>query len=143
MINIKKLKPMMYHFAITSKKQSIIHMSSCFKSSVSLFSVFFFIIFNTVSSATDPTYLFHICPNTTTFTRNSTYLTNLRTVLSSLSSPNAAYASRFDNATAGDDNNRVSAFSSAAETSQPKSAVIASRSRPTKRSKGVQERRRQ
>ncbi|KAL0749006.1 hypothetical protein Bca101_031008 [Brassica carinata] len=54
-----------------------------------------------------PTYLFHICPNTTTFTRNSTYLTNLRTVLSSLSSPNAAYASRFDNATAGDDNNRV------------------------------------
>ncbi|CAN6867686.1 unnamed protein product, partial [Brassica oleracea var. botrytis] len=83
------------------------HLSSCFKSSVSLISVFFFIIFNTVSSATDPTYLFHICPNTTTFTRNSTYLTNLRTVLSSLSSPNAAYASRFDNATAGDDNNRV------------------------------------
>ncbi|CAF2042383.1 unnamed protein product [Brassica napus] len=82
-------------------------MSSCFKSSVSLFSVFFFIIFNTVSSATDPTYLFHICPNTTTFTRNSTYLTNLRTVLSSLSSPDAAYASRFDNATAGDDNNTV------------------------------------
>uniref|UniRef100_M4EL98 Cysteine-rich receptor-like protein kinase 25 n=1 Tax=Brassica campestris TaxID=3711 RepID=M4EL98_BRACM len=82
-------------------------MSSCFKSSVSLISVFFFIMFNTVSSATDPTYLFHICPNTTTFTRNSTYLTNLRTVLSSFSSPNAAYASRFDNATAGDDNNTV------------------------------------
>ncbi|KAH0910393.1 hypothetical protein HID58_033714 [Brassica napus] len=82
-------------------------MSSCFKSSVSLISVLFFMIFKTVSSATVPTYLFHICPNTTTFTRNSTYLTNLRTVLSSLSSPNAAYASRFDNATAGDDNNRV------------------------------------
>ncbi|CAH8385829.1 unnamed protein product [Eruca vesicaria subsp. sativa] len=82
-------------------------MSSCFKSSVSLISVFFFMILNTASSATDPTYLFHICPNTTTFTRNSTYLTNLRTVLSSLSSPNAAYASRFDNATAGEDNNKV------------------------------------
>lgn len=80
-------------------------MSSCFEYSVSLISVFFFIILNTASSATVPTYLFHICPNTTTFTRNSTYLTNLRAVLSSLSSPNAAYASRFDNATAGDDNN--------------------------------------
>lgn len=84
-------------------------MSSCFKSSVSLITVFFFMILKTVTSATDPTYLYHICPNTTTFGRNSTYLTNLRTVLSSLSSPNAAYASRFDNATAGEDNdnNRV------------------------------------
>lgn len=85
-------------------------MSSCFKSSVSLISVFFFIILNTVSSANDPTYLLHYCRNTTTYSRNSTYLTNLRTVLSTLSSPNAAYASRFDNATAGEDgndNNRV------------------------------------
>ncbi|KAL1216386.1 Cysteine-rich receptor-like protein kinase 25 [Cardamine amara subsp. amara] len=83
-------------------------MSSCFKSSVSLISIFFFTSLNTVSS-TDPTYLYHICPNTTTFRRNSTYLTNLRTVLSSLSSPNATYTSRFDNATAGEDNdnNRV------------------------------------
>ncbi|KAF8112169.1 hypothetical protein N665_0066s0044 [Sinapis alba] len=80
---------------------------SSFKSSVSLISVSFFIILNTVSSATVPTYLYHICPNTTTFTRNSTYSTNLRAVLSSLSSPNAAYASRFENATAGDVNNRV------------------------------------
>ncbi|KAG7557705.1 Protein kinase-like domain superfamily [Arabidopsis suecica] len=66
-------------------------------------------ILKAVSSATNPIYLYHICPNTTTFSRNSTYLTNLRTVLSSLSSPNAAYASRFDNATAGEenDNNRV------------------------------------
>ncbi|KAG2330712.1 hypothetical protein Bca52824_001892 [Brassica carinata] len=82
---------------------------SSFKSSVSLFSVFFFTLLSTISSATVPTYLFHICPNTTTFTRNSTYLTSLRTVLSSLSSPNAAYASCFDNATAGEDNdnNRV------------------------------------
>ncbi|CAH8273236.1 unnamed protein product [Arabidopsis lyrata] len=84
-------------------------MSSCFKSSVSLISIFFFMILKAVSSATNPIYLYHICPNTTTYSRNSTYLTNLRTVLSSLSSPNAAYASRFDNATAGEenDNNRV------------------------------------
>ncbi|CAA0393588.1 Protein kinase domain [Arabidopsis thaliana x Arabidopsis arenosa] len=82
-------------------------MSSCFKSSVSLFSVFLFMILKTVTS--DPTYLYHICPNTTTYSRNSSYLTNLRTVLSSLSSPNAAYASLFDNAAAGEENdsNRV------------------------------------
>jgi hypothetical protein len=64
-------------------------------------------ILKTVTS--DPTYLYHICPNTTTYSRNSSYLTNLRTVLSSLSSPNAAYASLFDNAAAGEENdsNRV------------------------------------
>lgn len=97
---IKKLKNR------EKKKQN---MSSCFKSSVSLISIFFFMILKAVSSATNPIYLYHICPNTTTYSRNSTYLTNLRTVLSSLSSPNAAYASRFDNATAGEenDNNRV------------------------------------
>lgn len=96
---IKKLK---------EQKQSKKNMS-CFKSSVSLIFIFFLMSLNTVSSATDPTYLYHICPNTTTFTRNSTYSTNLQTLLSSLSSPNAAYASRFDNATAGedDDNNRA------------------------------------
>lgn len=84
-------------------------MSSCFKFSVSLMIIFFFMSLNTVSFPTDPNYLFHICPNTTIFRRNSTYLTNLRTVLSSLSSPNAAYASRFDNATTGErnDNNGV------------------------------------
>ncbi|KAH0858430.1 hypothetical protein HID58_086691 [Brassica napus] len=91
MINIRKLKPIIYHFVIISKKQS----EKQNNTHVFLFQILY------------PTYLFHICPNTTTFTRNSTYLTNLRTVLSSLSSPNAAYASRFDNATAGDDNNRV------------------------------------
>ncbi|CAF1740332.1 unnamed protein product [Brassica oleracea] len=91
MINIRKLKPIIYHFVIISKKQSEKQNNTL----VFLFQILY------------PTYLFHICPNTTTFTRNSTYLTNLRTVLSSLSSPNAAYASRFDNATAGDDNNRV------------------------------------
>ncbi|XP_010431580.1 PREDICTED: cysteine-rich receptor-like protein kinase 25 [Camelina sativa] len=79
-------------------------MSSCFKSSVSLILICFFMSLNSITSATDPTYLYHICPNTTTFSRNSTYLTNLRTVLSSLSSPNATYESRFDNATASDDN---------------------------------------
>ncbi|KAL0727217.1 hypothetical protein Bca4012_023310 [Brassica carinata] len=58
-------------------------------------------------SAQDPTYTYHVCPNTTTFTRNSTYFTNLRTLLSSLSSPNASYSTGFQNATSGRAPDRV------------------------------------
>ncbi|XP_022555869.1 cysteine-rich receptor-like protein kinase 10 isoform X1 [Brassica napus] len=57
--------------------------------------------------AQDPTYVYHVCPNTTTFTRNSTYFTNLRTLLSSLSSPNASYSTGFQNATSGRAPDRV------------------------------------
>ncbi|KAJ6416422.1 hypothetical protein OIU84_002307 [Salix udensis] len=39
-----------------------------------------------ITQAQDPTYLFHNCPNTTTYTRNSTYQANLNLILSSLSS---------------------------------------------------------
>ncbi|KAJ0263443.1 Gnk2-homologous domain-containing protein [Hirschfeldia incana] len=53
------------------------------------------------ASAQDPTYVHHTCPNTTTYTRNSTYSTNLRTLLSSLSSNNASYSTGFQNATVG------------------------------------------
>ncbi|CAH8354004.1 unnamed protein product [Eruca vesicaria subsp. sativa] len=53
------------------------------------------------ASAQDPTYIHHVCPNTSTFTRNSTYFANLRTLLSSLSSPNASYSTGFQNATSG------------------------------------------
>ncbi|KAF8046394.1 hypothetical protein N665_3740s0002 [Sinapis alba] len=49
----------------------------------------------------DPTYVYHVCPNTTTYTRNSTYFTNLRTLLTSLSSPFNSYSTGFRNATAG------------------------------------------
>ncbi|KAL0688130.1 hypothetical protein Bca4012_087807 [Brassica carinata] len=59
------------------------------------------------ASAQDPTYVYHVCPNTTTFTRNSTYFTNLRTLLSSLSSPNASYSTGFQNATSGRAPDRV------------------------------------
>ncbi|KAH0871023.1 hypothetical protein HID58_078045 [Brassica napus] len=52
-------------------------------------------------SAQDPTYVYHICPNTTTYTRNSTYSTNLRTLLSSLSSSNSSYSTGFQTATSG------------------------------------------
>uniref|UniRef100_A0A6N2NAX6 Cysteine-rich receptor-like protein kinase 10 n=1 Tax=Salix viminalis TaxID=40686 RepID=A0A6N2NAX6_SALVM len=39
-----------------------------------------------ITEAQDPTYLSHYCPNTTTFTKNSTYQANLNLLLSSLSS---------------------------------------------------------
>ncbi|XP_020873359.1 cysteine-rich receptor-like protein kinase 10 isoform X1 [Arabidopsis lyrata subsp. lyrata] len=55
----------------------------------------------------DHTFLYQICPNTTTYSRNSTYLTNLRTVLASLSSSNASYSTSFQNATAGQAPDRV------------------------------------
>ncbi|XP_024004618.1 putative cysteine-rich receptor-like protein kinase 23 isoform X3 [Eutrema salsugineum] len=59
------------------------------------------------ASAQDPSYVHHICPNTTTFSRNSTFSTNLRTLLYSLSSHNACYSTGFQNATAGQAPDRV------------------------------------
>lgn len=53
------------------------------------------------ASAQDPIYVYHICPNTTTYTRNSTYSTNLRTLLSSLSSSNSSYSTGFQTAISG------------------------------------------
>lgn len=74
-------------------------MSSC---STFVFLFFFSILTSFRASAQDPTYIYNTCPNTTTFTRNSTYFTNLRTLLSSLSSsPNASYSTGFQNATSG------------------------------------------
>ncbi|KAL0727219.1 hypothetical protein Bca4012_023312 [Brassica carinata] len=61
-------------------------------------------------SAQDPTYVSHVCPNTTTYTRNSTYFTNLQTLLSSLSSSNASYTTGFQNATVGEPPDRVSGY---------------------------------
>ncbi|CAA7060173.1 unnamed protein product [Microthlaspi erraticum] len=80
-------------------------MSSC----ASLIFLFLFSFLTTFkASAQDPNYVYHDCPNTTTYTRNSTYFTNLRTVLSSLSSPNASsYSTGFRNATAGRAPDRV------------------------------------
>ncbi|KAG2248857.1 putative cysteine-rich receptor-like protein kinase 23 [Brassica napus] len=58
--------------------------------------------------AQEPTYVYHSCPNTTTYSRNSTSFTNLRTLLSTLSSPNASYVTGFQNATVGEPPERVS-----------------------------------
>ncbi|CDY41248.1 BnaA01g12910D [Brassica napus] len=57
--------------------------------------------------AQNHTYVYHDCPNTTTYSSNSTYSTNLRTLLSSLSSPNASYSTGFQNATVGQTPDRV------------------------------------
>ncbi|XP_010451243.2 PREDICTED: cysteine-rich receptor-like protein kinase 15 isoform X2 [Camelina sativa] len=77
-------------------------------SSVSFIFLFlFFFLSSFKASAQNPIYTLHVCPNTTTFTRNSTYFTNLKTLLSSLSSPNASYSTGFQNATAGQVPDRV------------------------------------
>ncbi|KAG7541802.1 Gnk2-homologous domain, partial [Arabidopsis thaliana x Arabidopsis arenosa] len=59
------------------------------------------------ASAQDPYFLNHNCPNSTTYSSNSTYFTNLKTLLSSLSSPNASYSTGFQNATVGQAPDRV------------------------------------
>lgn len=51
--------------------------------------------------AQNHTYIYHVCQNRTTYSRNSTYFTNLKTLLSSLSSRNASYSTGFQNAAAG------------------------------------------
>ncbi|RID49879.1 hypothetical protein BRARA_H00646 [Brassica rapa] len=76
-------------------------MSSC----ASLIFLFLFLFLR--ASAQDPTYLGYNCPDTATYSSRSTYFTNLRTVLSSLSSQNASYSTGFQNATAGEDPDMV------------------------------------
>ncbi|XP_056172131.1 cysteine-rich receptor-like protein kinase 25 [Syzygium oleosum] len=74
-------------------------MNSCFIISLCLSSSSFFI--NIFSTEAAPAYLFHDCPNTTLFTPNSTYRSNLRILLSSLSSAATGSADGFANAAAG------------------------------------------
>ncbi|XP_056171976.1 cysteine-rich receptor-like protein kinase 10 isoform X2 [Syzygium oleosum] len=74
-------------------------MSSCFTISISLSFFFFFI--QIFSSEAAPEYLYHDCPNTTLFTSNSTYQSNLNALLSSLSSYATNSTDGFANATAG------------------------------------------
>ncbi|XP_010448301.1 PREDICTED: cysteine-rich receptor-like protein kinase 7 [Camelina sativa] len=90
-------------------------MTSC-ASFIYLFFLFSFIT-RLRASAQDHTYIYHNCPNTTTATATatatptysykSTYFTNLKTLLSSLSSRNASYSTGFQNATAGQAPDRV------------------------------------
>ncbi|CAD5328790.1 unnamed protein product [Arabidopsis thaliana] len=59
------------------------------------------------ASAEDPYNLYNYCPKTTNYSSNSIYFTNLKTLLSSLSSRNASYSTGFQNATAGKAPDRV------------------------------------
>ena len=79
-------------------------MSSC---TSFIFLVLFSLLASFRAYAQNPHYTFHSCSNTTTYTRNSTYFTNLKTLLSSLSSPDASYSTGFQNATVGRDPDRV------------------------------------
>ncbi|CAD5328791.1 unnamed protein product [Arabidopsis thaliana] len=71
----------------------------------SFFPFIFLFLFSSLTSfrasAQDPRFLAYYCPNTTTYSSNSTYFTNLNTLLSSLSSRNASYSTGFQNATVG------------------------------------------
>ncbi|CAA0396214.1 unnamed protein product [Arabidopsis thaliana] len=77
----------------------------------SLFPFIFLFLFSFLTSfrasAQDPRFLAYYCPNATTYSSNSTYFTNLKTLLSSLSSRNASYSTGFQNATVGQALDRV------------------------------------
>ncbi|KAF8029661.1 hypothetical protein BT93_E2171 [Corymbia citriodora subsp. variegata] len=76
-------------------------MNSCFIISLCLSFSFSFFFINIFSTEAAPKYLFHACPNTTLFTPNSTFQSNLHTLLSSLSSAAINNTSGFATATAG------------------------------------------
>ncbi|KAF8030681.1 hypothetical protein BT93_E2956 [Corymbia citriodora subsp. variegata] len=76
-----------------------------FRFIISLALFFFLNFLSNYSHTTEaaPTYLEYYCPNTTLYTPNSTYQSNLNTLLSSLSSAATGNADGFANATAGKD----------------------------------------
>ncbi|KAI6704449.1 hypothetical protein NL676_007411 [Syzygium grande] len=77
-------------------------MNSCFTISLSLsFCSFFFVFVLNFSTEAAASYLNHFCPNVFLFTPNSTYESNLKTLLSSLSSAATNSTNGFAIATAG------------------------------------------
>ncbi|KAJ0101314.1 hypothetical protein Patl1_03709 [Pistacia atlantica] len=82
------------------------------------FCMFFLVLYRVcfvicLTSAADPIYVRHVCPNTTTFNRNSSHQSNLNFLLSSLVS-NATrsngFSTGFYNVTAGQDPDKVYAL---------------------------------
>ncbi|KAM7465176.1 hypothetical protein LguiB_012738 [Lonicera macranthoides] len=67
---------------------------------VLLITTLFFIILTTYTESA-PTYVYHNCPNTTTYTPNSTYQTNLNLLLSTLSSDSTNNGTIFSTSSAG------------------------------------------
>ncbi|CAF1857081.1 BnaCnng14620D [Brassica napus] len=69
---------------------------------VTFFFLSFFSVFTCIKvSSQDLSLLYNFCPNTTTYSRNSTYYTNLKTLLASFSSPNSSYSTGFQSGKAG------------------------------------------
>lgn len=62
---------------------------------VSLFLLAFLTSLRSSAQQQNPTYIYHVCPNTSTYSKNSTYSSNLRTLLSSLSSNSPIFSSGF------------------------------------------------
>lgn len=71
--------------------------------SLKLFIILPFLLGVAITAGAQPIYLYHDCPNTTTFTANSTYQANLNTLLSSLSSNATVNNGGFYNISAGRD----------------------------------------
>ncbi|XP_013635129.1 PREDICTED: cysteine-rich receptor-like protein kinase 10 [Brassica oleracea var. oleracea] len=83
-------------------------MSSCASFFFFLFHFFFICCsFRASAQIQNPKFLKSSCPNTTTYSRNSTYYNNLTTLLYFLSSRNASHPTGFQNATSGQGPDRV------------------------------------
>ncbi|VVB10328.1 unnamed protein product [Arabis nemorensis] len=68
----------------------------------SLFILFFFANLKSYyAQQQTPNYLFHVCPNTTTYSKNSIYYSNLKSLLSSLSSTDRVFSIGFYSTVAG------------------------------------------
>ncbi|KAF3591958.1 hypothetical protein DY000_02027137 [Brassica cretica] len=67
----------------------------------SLFLLAFLASLRSSAQQQNPTYIYHICPNTTTYPTNSTYSSNLGTLLSSLSSNRPSFSNGFYSTAAG------------------------------------------
>ncbi|CAF2130881.1 BnaA03g45870D [Brassica napus] len=67
----------------------------------SLFLLAFLASLRSSAQQQNPTYIYHICPNTTTYPKNSTYSSNLGTLLSSLSSNRPSFSNGFYSTAAG------------------------------------------
>ncbi|CAL5344691.1 unnamed protein product [Camellia sinensis] len=84
-----------------SEMQSLITMNSSSNISASLLFFCILICFLSLRTKATPTFFDLMCPNTTTYTPNSTYQSNLDTLFSSLSSNSTTTTNGFSNSTAG------------------------------------------
>ncbi|VVB10326.1 unnamed protein product [Arabis nemorensis] len=67
----------------------------------SLFLLAFLVSFISYAQQQDPTYIYHTCPNATTYSKYSSYSTNLKSLLISLSSNSGSSSSGFYSTAAG------------------------------------------